>query len=80
MTKPFYMDLGDFEEDKRVDAIGHQAMVHKKVVEFITDSDAGKAERYISKLTDRFPGIRIIARGDGPVKDTVWVKVGPPEN
>ena len=75
-----YKDLGDFEEDERISAIGEKAMREKLTVGFVTDSEPGKAERYISKLLERFPGIRIIGRGDGPVKDTVLVKVGPPVN
>ena len=77
---PAFIDLADHEEDFRIGQIGHAAMVNKITVSFVTDSEPGKADRYISKLQERFPGIRIIARGDGPVADTVWVKVGPPVN
>lgn len=73
-----YTDLADEHEDERIRQIGEQAM--RKIVAFITDSDAGKADRYISKLKERFPGIRVVGRGDGPVDKTVWVKVGPPVN
>ena len=79
MTKPFYADLGDIEEDKRIETIGHYIMVHKKVVGFITDDEEGKADRYIRKLQERFPGIRFIERFNGPVKGTVTVKMGPPK-
>jgi hypothetical protein len=40
--------------------------------------DASKADRYIAKLRVRFPAIRVIERGEGPVKDTVYVKITPP--
>jgi hypothetical protein len=80
MNKPLFVDLGDVAEDQRIEAIGHQAMVHKKVVSFITDADEGKADRYIRKLEERFPGIVVIARGNGPVANTVFVKVGPTTN
>jgi hypothetical protein len=53
-------------------------MREKLVVGFVTDSDHGKADRYIAKLTERFPGIRILWRGNGSVPNTVLVKVGPP--
>ena len=79
MKKPYFADLADFEEDKRIEMIGHTVMAHKKTVAFVTDSDPGKAERYIDKLKKRFPGIVIVDRFDGPVSNTVTVKVGPPE-
>lgn len=77
---PKFMDIADVEEDKRIEIIGHRAMVHKEKVAFVTDDDAGKADRYIRKLQERFPGIKVIERGNGPVPNTVYVKVGPPEN
>jgi len=78
MTK--FVDIADADEDKRIDTIGHRVMVHKETVAFITDDDAGKADRYISKLETKFPGIRVIDRGKGPVPSIVYVKVGPPLN
>jgi hypothetical protein len=75
-----FMDVADHDEDRRIEMIGHQAMVHKKTVSFITDDEEGKAERYIRKLKERFPGICVIDRGKGPVDKTVWVKVGPAPN
>ncbi len=75
-----YQDLGDYEEDERIRKIGEKAMNEKLVVGFVTDAESGKADRYIKKLHERFPGIRVIDRGDGPVAETVWVKVGPPTN
>lgn len=79
MTK--FADIADFDEDKRIDIIGHRAMVHKEKVAFIVEEDEQeKKERYIRKLKERFPGIRIIEEGKGPIPNCVWVKVGPPEN
>lgn len=75
---PIYKDIADHDEDTRIDMIGRSVMVLGQTVSFITDADAGKADRYLSKLQKRFPGIVIISRGDGQVKDTVFVKVGPP--
>lgn len=77
---PPFKDIADNPEDERIREIGEKTMREKLVVGFITDSEAGKAERYIRKLTERFPGIRVIYRGDGPVAETVLVKVGPPLN
>lgn len=73
-----YKDIADKKEDDRISEIGETVMVQRKVVGFLTDQDIGKADRYIAKLQERFPGIRIISRGTGPVSGVVWVKVGPP--
>ena len=78
MGKPPFIDLGDCEEDQRIDTIGHQVMVHHRIVGFITDADEGKADRYIRKLKEKFPRIQVLARGNGPVPNAVWIKVGPP--
>ena len=75
-----FADIADHDEDKRIEIIGHRVMAHFEQVAFITDDDEGKADRYIAKLQERFPGIRVIERGKGPVKGTVYVKVGPPQN
>ncbi len=75
-----YEDLGDYDEDYRIDKIGRAAMDKKARVVFVTDDDPGKADRYIRKLTENFPGIRIISRGSGPVPNCVYVTVGPPSN
>ena len=77
---PPYKDIADDPEDDRIQKIGEMVMKDKLVVGFVTDAEPGKADRYISKLKERFPGIRVIARGDGPVPEVVWVKVGPPVN
>lgn len=73
-----YKDLADLGEDERIRQIGEKAMVEKLDVGFVTDVEAGKAERYVAKLRERFPGIRLISIGPGPVCNTVLVKVGPP--
>lgn len=75
-----YKDLGDFDEDERIRQIGEKAMKEKLVVGFVTEDEPGKAERYIQKLQERFPGIRVVDRGSGPIQGTVWVKVAPPVN
>lgn len=77
MKKPFYMDLGDLEEEKRIAMIGHQAQDHGRKVAFIVDDDA-KADRYIRKLLLDFK-VKVLERGYDAlgVKKTVWVKVGP---
>lgn len=75
-----YKDIADLQEDERIRQIGEKAMQEKLVVGFVTDSEEGKADRYIAKLKERFPGIRVIYQGDGPVPETILVKVAPPLN
>ena len=75
-----YKDLGDENEDERIRQIGEKTMTEKVVVGFVTDAEPPtKADRYIQELIERFPGIQVLARGNGPIAGTVWVKVGPPE-
>lgn len=82
---PVFADLADLEEDKRIEMIGDSVMktprtsADKPVMNaFVVDDDA-KADRYIKKLQDKFPGIRIIDRSDGPIKGrSVTVRIGGP--
>ena len=76
MPQPQYRDVADLPEDVRIDLIGKTAMRGKRVA-FVTDSDLGKADRYVAKLLAKFPALEILSRGDGPVKDVVYVTVAP---
>lgn len=79
-SKPLaYADIADNDEDTRIGIIGRTVVEQQKTVAFITDSDPGKAQRYIDKLLSRFPGVEVIASSPGPVPNTVTVKVGPKE-
>ncbi len=73
-----YADLGDLEEDKRIDLIGRYVMNKLKTAAVVVDDIPGKSDRYISKLRKRFPGIEIVEQGQGPVAKTWVIKVGPP--
>jgi hypothetical protein len=79
-----FTDIADFDEDTRIDMIGKAAMSGKQssgekplIIGFVVDNHI-KADRYIKKLREKFPTIRIIDRFDGPVQNTVTVRVGPP--
>jgi hypothetical protein len=72
-----YADLADLPEDDRITSIGKTAAAGN-VVGVVVDDDA-KADRYIKKLSRRFPNVRVIDRGAGPVAGTVLVRVGPAE-
>ena len=75
--KPQFLDLYSMSEDERIAQIG-LAVLAGRTVAFVTDDEPGKAERYIEKLTARFPGLRVVSRHAGPLAGTVGVKVGPP--
>jgi len=63
-----YKDITDRNEDERIRQIGEKVIQEKLTVGFLTDADPGKADRYIKKLKERFPGIRVIATGKAEVK------------
>lgn len=71
-----YADLADLPEDERIAVIARVAAAGQ-IVGFVVDDDP-KADRYIKKLS-ALP-VRIIDRGQGPVKGTVLVRVGPKES
>ncbi len=73
-----FKDLGDLEENQRIDIIGKTAM-EGKIIGFVVEADGEKADRYISKLLAKFPGLKVYERFGGPVPDTETVKVGPAE-
>lgn len=75
-----YKDIADEPEDERIRQIGEKTMHEKQIVGFVTDDEPDKAERYIRKLRSRFPGIRVVYHGKGPVAETILVKVAPPVN
>ena len=80
---PPFKDVADHPEDVRIKMIGEKAMNERLIVGFIVDDEkcpiyGSKADRYIAKLKEKFPNIAVMGRGKGPVKDTEWVKVGPP--
>ena len=77
---PPYKDLGGLAEDDRIREIGEKCMRDKLVVGFVVDDEPDKPERYIRKLKERWPGIRVEHVGPGPVAETILVRVGPPVN
>lgn len=79
MKPKVFLDLADLPEDKRIEMIGHRAVDHCETVGFMVDIEDGshaKGDRYIEKLTRRFPSISVMFRGDGPVTGVETIKVG----
>ena len=76
---PFFFNLVSLPEDERIELIGHRVVDHREVVGFMVDVENGshaKGDRYIEKLTRRFPSITVMFRGDGPVAEVETIKVG----
>lgn len=75
-----FADIADFDEDHRIKIIGELVMKLEpgRASAFITDDEPGKAERYIRKLKERFPGVQILQALKDPTSGTVLVKIGPP--
>lgn len=74
MTPKGFADLFALPENERIRVIGKAAC--SAVVGVFVETDA-KADRYIAKLTKRFPSVRVIDRGPGPVANTILVRFGP---
>lgn len=77
LTLAKYIDIADAEEDKRINLIGKAVTESRKTVAFMTDDIPGKAERYIKKLTERFPELEIMDTFKGPVKGVVTIRCKP---
>lgn len=74
-----FADLADLDEDRRIEIIGEAVMQSRTTVAVCVDAIPGKADRYIQKLTERFPGIRIVGRFPGPPNGIDVIQVAPPE-
>ena len=75
--KPIFVDIADFDEDERIDTIGQVVMAQLKTAAFIVEDNA-KADRYVCKLKERFPGIVEEWCGPGPLVGLIAVRMGPP--
>lgn len=81
MTRAIF-DLAALQEDDRIEKIGNtimqspQSTLDKPIVVGVIVEDDVKADRYISKLKNKFPRICIIDRCPGPVPNTVLLRFG----
>jgi hypothetical protein len=77
-------DLHRLNENQRIKLIGESVMkgpqssADKPMMNAFIVEDDTKADRYIRKLTARFPGIRIIDRRPGPTANTILVRIAGP--
>lgn len=68
-----YQDLFNLKEDERIELIGHYVTEHNKTTAFYVEDDE-KADRYVKKLTEKFPMLEVVGRFPGPA-NTVCVKL-----
>jgi hypothetical protein len=74
---PPFADLGDLDEDDRIQIIGQLAEGGKQIG-FIVENPL-KAARYVGKLLARYK-VQKNYEGPGPIKGTTLVRVGPKVN
>lgn len=74
----FYADLADLPEDERITIIGRTVVERRLVVAVAVDAWPGKLDRYISKLTRKFPTITRWETHAGLVAGTWTLKIYPP--
>lgn len=65
---PPFVDLHSLPEDRRIELMAHRAIKHQERVGFVVELDAdgghSKGDRYVEKLTRRFPALSVLARTD----------------
>jgi hypothetical protein len=71
-----YSDLFELSEDSRIQAIGEAASTGNTVGVVLEKDELKKIERYIRKVTERYPGIVVLKRIDGPTPLLVTIKFG----
>lgn len=67
-------------EDDRIRLIGETALAGQTVGIILEKDEPEKIERYVVKITTRYPTVVVLNRIDGPTKDTVTIKFGPRHN
>ena len=82
---PPFVDIASLTEDERITMIGRSVMEAPAtsadapiMVAFVVE-DEEKARRYTQKLTEQFPGIRVIdQKKNCPAKGLITVRIGSP--
>lgn len=85
MQLPPFVDIASLTEDERITLMGRSVMEQPAssadkpiMVGFVVENEQ-KAAHYIRKLTEEFPGIRIIdQKKDCPFKGMITVRIGSP--
>jgi hypothetical protein len=72
-----FADLHEMPEDQRIDLIGLAASKGKVIGVLLERHEPAKVERYIRKVTERYPNVIVIERVNGPTAKVVTIKFGP---
>lgn len=76
MVKAF-VDLHRTPEDQRIACIGEAAASGQIIGVALEKNEREKHERYIRKITERFPTVVLLDRHDGPVAGVITLRFGP---
>lgn len=71
-----YQDLHKLPEDDRITLIGERATKGERIAVLLERDEPEKIDRYIRKVTERFPHVRLIAKGPGPVPSVIALQFG----
>lgn len=64
-----FADLADLPEDDRIKLIGQYVTDNGGRIAVVVDNEPGKADRYIRKITTRFPEVELHHMHAGPVEN-----------
>lgn len=71
-----FADLHRLQEDDRIREIGEKAAAGN-LVGVLVDDQEKKIARYIKKVTERYPTVKLIDRQPGPTRGIVTLRFGP---
>ena len=74
------VDLHSMTENQRIALMAHRVMKHGEVIGFLVELDPDgkgtKGDRYIAKLTERFPTLKVMSRFNGPTAGIETITIG----
>lgn len=71
-----FQDMAHVEEDQRIQMIGEMVIREGKTVGVLVDDIPAKVERYLRKIKERFPQIKVEYQGKGPTPGVVTIRLG----
>lgn len=80
MPLPPFVDLHSMTEEQRIRLMAHRVMKHGEVIGFLVELDADgkgtKGDRYIAKLSERYPTLQVMSRFNGPTAGLETITIG----
>lgn len=72
---PPFFDAHNLPEDTRIELIGQTVMKlgAGRTTGVCVDDEPGKPERYVKKLTEKFPAVKVLSQSPGPVPGVVTI-------